>query len=381
MTHVFIVNKQTFKIHLEYLFAGTGAGDVATDFIFDPAVVTDTQDEKRSVGMISDIARIRIGDKIIFFVTGIAKFYGIFEAASDFFVDKNDADNYLCTELNKKLTYRILIKPYRVFKHGLSEFDFLDRLEGLTHPDEICWSLIYRKLGGNRGCTMITDSEYELFLQKLSVDNDELYAEHFSFDVDNDVIFADNRVLIYAGRQFDVTANLKNNLISKYMNKKAFEHYLQLFVILKLKENDYVGILQSRNNIAWIGNEVMCSVGEHRIDILTIQEDAMHVDISIIELKDEKAQQSISNQLVSYVLWVKDYIVPHYLRQNKTTAIHPIVISDGIPLARASTKIKLGEVESIIEAFDWSSCLSNGVNIVPTKIIHFNNDDGNLNII
>ena len=381
MTHVFIVNSQTFKIHLEYLFAGTGAGDVATDFIFDPTVVVGTQDEKRSVAMISDIARIRIGDKIIFFVTGIAKFYGIFEAASEFFVDENDEDNYLHRELGKKLTYRILIKPYRVFQRGISEFDFLDRLEGLAHPDEICWSLIYRKLGGNRGCTMITDAEYKLFEQKLSVGNKELTAEYFSFDVTNSVIVANDKTLTYGGRQLDVTNNLKTNLLSKYRSKRAFEHYLQLFIILRLKRNDFVGLLHTEGNVTWIGNEVMCSVGEHRIDVLAMQEGTAHVDISIIELKDEKVYQNIENQLASYVLWIKDYIVPYYLRLNKTITVHPVVISDGIPTARSSTKKQLDNVESHVKAYDWSSYTCNGVNISSTEIVHFNDNNGNLIVI
>lgn len=31
-THVFIVNEQTFKYHLEYMFAGTGARDKKSPF-------------------------------------------------------------------------------------------------------------------------------------------------------------------------------------------------------------------------------------------------------------------------------------------------------------------------------------------------------------
>jgi hypothetical protein len=31
-THVYIVNSTTFKVHLEYLFAGTGAKDYIVDF-------------------------------------------------------------------------------------------------------------------------------------------------------------------------------------------------------------------------------------------------------------------------------------------------------------------------------------------------------------
>lgn len=68
MAHVFIVSKLTFKYHLEYQFAGTGAGNVSTDFIFDTKIKLNTQDEKRSVGMITDVSRIKKGDKIIFFV-------------------------------------------------------------------------------------------------------------------------------------------------------------------------------------------------------------------------------------------------------------------------------------------------------------------------
>ena len=167
MAHIFIVNEQTFKKHLEYLFAGTGASDTSTDFIFDNSIKLSTAEEKKSIGMMTDVSRIRKGDKIIFFVTGISKFYGIFEASSDFFLDPNDKDNYLHKELGKILTYRLLIKPYKVYKNGLSEFDALDSLHNIKYPDEICWSLIYRKLGGNRGCTMITDQEYDILLEKL----------------------------------------------------------------------------------------------------------------------------------------------------------------------------------------------------------------------
>lgn len=378
MTHVFIVNEQTFKQHLEYLFAGTGAKDVSTEFIFNSNTIVGTQDEKRSVGMICDISRIRTGDKIIFFVTGIAKFYGVFEAASECFIDKNDNDNYLYNNLDKKLTYRILIKPYKVFKYGISEYDYLDKLDGLNYPDEICWSLIYRKLGGNRGCTMITDAEYKLFEKRLTISNELLQASNFSFDETNKTIATKSNANNYLGRKFDAIKNLRNNFELKYRNKKAFEHYLQLFTIFKLKSNQYTKILNTTTPITWIGNEVMCSVGEHRIDILTLQENESNVDISIIELKDEKLYSNIKNQLVSYVVWLKDYIVPYYIRQNKLVTIHPIIISDGIPFARESTKNKLIEIETDIRDFDWNIYQSTNVKIKSTKIIHFNDEKGNI---
>ena len=34
--HVFVVDSTTFKLHLEYLFAGTGAQDKTSPFLNDP---------------------------------------------------------------------------------------------------------------------------------------------------------------------------------------------------------------------------------------------------------------------------------------------------------------------------------------------------------
>lgn len=378
MAHVFIVNKRTFKLHLEYMFAGTGAKDVSTEFIFDCKKAESLHDEKMSIGLISDISRVRKGDKIIFFVTGIAKFYGIFEAVSDFFVDPNDDDNYLFQELEKKLTYRILIKSYKIFESGITEYDFLDALGGINHPDEMCWSLIYRKLGGNRGCTMITDAEYILFENRLSACSTLIEADKVTYDAQEEKIIPFDKEREYSGRRIDVVDYLKKNLESKYSNRKAFEHYIQLFVILNLKSENSNIILDSDKTVTWIGNEVMCSVGEHRIDVLAIQEDDQTVNISVIELKDEKIYESVLCQLIGYVKWLKDYIVPFYTRKGKSIIIHPIIISDGCPKSRKSTKNKLDTIERKIRSFNWNGYDSQSCNVVSTRIIHFNNEQGEL---
>ena len=371
MAHVFIVNKITFKTHLEHMFAGTGAADVPTDFIFDTSIKLNTQDEKRSVGMITDVSRVRKGDKIIFFVTGIARFYGVFEAVSEFFLDPNDNSSYLFEELGKKLTYRILIKPFKVYKYGLSEYDYLDSLEGIQYPDQICWSLIYRKLGGNRGCTMITEQEYDLFIKRIEKENDILSGDSFSFDSENNVIIPYRSQLPYEGRQINIVENLRNNMLNRYENKKAFEHYVQYFSILDIKNNPNSLLLVTESPVVWIGNEVMCSFGEHRIDAFVIQSKDNLVDITLIEMKDEKAYSAITWQIDGYMKWIKDYILPSFLRDNAIVRIHPVVISDGIPNARNSTKEKLKLVETEIIAKDWSIYNKANVTVEKTKIIHF----------
>ena len=66
--HVFIVDKYTFKYHLEYMFAGTGAGDKEVPFLTDCNAYTHPTTERNLVGMIADVSRIRHGDKIIFYL-------------------------------------------------------------------------------------------------------------------------------------------------------------------------------------------------------------------------------------------------------------------------------------------------------------------------
>ncbi len=382
MAHVFIVNQNTFKVHLENMFAGTGASEVSTDFIFDPSITIHTQNEKRSVGMMVDLARIRKGDKIIFFVTGISKFYGVFEAVSDFFVDPNDDDNYLFSELQKKLTYRILIKPYKVFQKGISEYNYLDSLEGLTKPNQLCWSLIYRKLGGNRGCTMITDAEYDLFLKRISRDNTVLNGEHFSFNLENQEIEKTNNTNQYSSdRKIDVTENLLLNMLEKYKKGKAFEHYIQFLTVTILKSSDYIKILTNEKEIKWIGNEVMCSFGEHRIDVMTIQEDENSVDISLIELKDEGVSIGIINQIEGYLVWLKDYILPFYLNKNKKVNVYPIIISDGLFNASKLKKDRLNDIENKVLSKDWSALNLKNVDFYQNKILHFKEVDSKLIIV
>jgi hypothetical protein len=89
-THVFIVDSTTFKLHLEYLFAGTGAKDTYIDFNGSPTTTLHSKPEGILVGMIADASRVRQGDHIIFYLqqnfdAGIfdGKFYGIFKARND----------------------------------------------------------------------------------------------------------------------------------------------------------------------------------------------------------------------------------------------------------------------------------------------------------
>lgn len=67
-THVFIVDSITFRFHLEYLFAGTGAKEHFIDFNNSQCTKLHHTTENMLVNMIADAGRVRSGDQIIFYL-------------------------------------------------------------------------------------------------------------------------------------------------------------------------------------------------------------------------------------------------------------------------------------------------------------------------
>lgn len=336
MTHVFIVDTKTFKYHLEYMFAGTGASCDAPfleDFNYqNPKKKKDgvpATSEKNIVAMIADISRVRPNDKIVFYLqgnNGKGKFYGVFKAAGTPFYDSN-YNNYLSSEMGKDLNLRIRIEPDEVYANGVSEHKALDLLDGINHPSEMCWSLIYRKLKGNRGCTMITDYEAEKLIDKIRTENSNIALEgtSFSYDINQEQIIPIDETSQYEGEIKSVS--IKDRLLVKYHRGNAFESHLQAYIVQNCLADPLCNLLHiDAEKATWIGNEVYCGVGMQRIDVVTVQEDNSFVRINIIELKDEEPYDSIiTYQLPWYIDWVKNYWCPLYT--GKEITIYPIVIA------------------------------------------------------
>ena len=342
MTHVFIVDDKTFKYHLEYMFAGTG-GRYDAPFIEDKSYVNPqnskdgivAQSELSISGMIADVSRIRKDDKIIFYLqatTGVhdGMFFGVFKAVDEAFYDSN-CDNYLSEKMGKNLNFRVCIKPDRVFAKGVSEYEALDLISDISHPSQMCWSLIYKKLKGNRGCTMITDFESESLIKKIEKANKNklLNDRCFSFDSNLAEIVSAKQEKAYEGEQ--KTISIRDRMIVKHNKGLAFEAHLQAFILQNYDKNETLKalLLDNLEKLVWIGNEVSCGVGMQRIDIMTLQEDESTVYIGVNELKCiEPYPYIIETQLPRYVIWIQNYIVPLY--PNKIVKIRPIVLAKKI---------------------------------------------------
>ena len=379
MYHVFIVNDTTFKYHLEYLFAGTCASR-NPDFLEDSTCnnskksgdgITPKQ-ELTICGMIADVSKIRSGDKVLFYLTQTKKhdgmFFGVFTAVNKAFFDSNH-NNFLASKLNLKLNFRVQLRPDEVYAKGISEREALDSLVGITHPSQMCWSLIYRKLKGKRGCTMITDYEAKRLCDLIIAKNGRaLTGDNFTYNSTLHLIETKSDGSCYTGDQHSI--DIKDRMLVKDKRKKAYEAHLQAYILQHIDDQLLATILNINPSInVWIGNEVSCGVGMQSIDIMTQQIGSNDCTINIIELKDGYPYNDILiNQLPKYIDWVKDYIAPLY--QDKNIIINRIII--------AKKMLKKKKLEDFIDNCNQQSeSVINNIHIRPVKYVGYsiaNND-------
>lgn len=338
-THVFIVDSTTFKIHLEYLFAGTGAKDHNVDFNNHTESKLHHSPENMLAGMIADASRIRKGDLIIFYLQqnfqekiAEGKFYGIFRAKEDWsFLDNNNNGQYLKDELKKSLTFRTLLEPYKVYSEGVTEWEALDEIKHIQSPNQMLWSLIYRKLKGNRGNTMITIYESERLCQLIRNKNkkDTMVCENktLSFDpIEQKIICLNSPRNKYTGRKEEI--NLLPRLAAKLQKSQAFESHLQAYIVKNIGKGVNKSLDESvfgKSKIEWIGNEVSCGVGMQRIDVmLSVEEDSQRICIPI-ELKAVEAKEDNIIQIQRYIDWIEQYYI-----SNRQSDVQPILLAKKI---------------------------------------------------
>ena len=332
-THVFIVDDKTFKYHLEYMFAGTGSKEKKIDFNNMKNSNLHHSTEAGLIAMMADGCRIRKDDLIIFYLQATSEhegmFFGIFQAVDNgIFLDNFDETQFLYDRLEKSLTFRLKIKPYEVYAKGVTEWSALDEIKNICSPYQMLWSLIYRKLKGNRGNTMITIYEAERLISLIRNINNNKELDHknqsLTYDFNTCSIISTIEKFPYSGRTEPI--NILPRLIEKYNLWKAHEAHLQMYIT----QNIGLGINNSLDSalgitgkkIEWLGNEVSCGVGMQRIDVMlsVVKTDTKRV-LYPIELKAIQAYEDITRQLNRYIDWIEQYYIP-----NRISIIQPTLI-------------------------------------------------------
>lgn len=328
-THVFIVNTETFPAHLQYLFAGTGAGE-----------------KDRHIGLLADIERVRKNDYVVFYLEKVG-FFGIFQIDGKVFKDTS-TPAYLREKLKKKLIYRVKIKPHKVYPNYVSEWEAIDKLP--LYSQDVIWSLIYRKLKGNRGCTPINLQESERLIKMIENKNNNNpiplgSSESFTYR-DGKIIRTDG-TFNYTGPESsteDILSEMieidKENRLQK--KNKKYEDRLQVYFTENIGRGPKLGeICGKGGEIIWMGNEVACGVGMQKIDIFTITSDKReNKQFNLVELKCAPAYPEIIYQLQRYVDWTSSYI-----KGAINSNIQPVVVTrrivNGFSKRKKPLKVKI----------------------------------------
>jgi len=302
------VNEETLPIHLEYQFVGVSSGGRDTN-----------------ISLLADALRVKTNDFIFFYIEGRntkkGRFFGVFRAV-DNTVYHLTGSEALNPNLPVKLIYRKKIKPYRVYQKGVLEWIALDKLP--TYAKELLWTLIYRKMKGRRGNTMLFPWEVERLISLIKDENSGQYlsGQHFTFDT--------QRYVIVQGTQTN-THNAGTPIQIQLNNVKNSETHFQAYILqnLNIGNNQFLPQIFGKN-IIWIGNEVFAGSGMQKIDILTIEKiDETEYIYRIIELKHPKSTTNIQfapMQLEYYVNWAREDIGGHIIGGRRFN-IKPILLS------------------------------------------------------
>ncbi len=325
-------------MHLEFMFAGTGAKDHNVDFNNERETKLPGRTENLLVSMIADADRIRRGDLIIFYLQQDrkvkipeGKFYGIFRALQNWsFLDYRDSHQYLKNELGKSLTFRTLIEPSEVYSKGITEWEALDEIEHIRKPEQMLWSLIYRKLRANRGNTMITPYESSKLCELIRRKNEGCLVRGKSglltFNVEKQaIVHAKSNKRTYRGRRISI--NILPRLVERCRQNKQFEPHLQAFIARNLgtgQNQSLDCVLLDGGHLEWFGNEVSCGVGMQRIDLLLSVAHGNKQTLCTVELKSQRAKGQTINQMQRYVDWVRQYYIPNC---RGTLEIQPVLIA------------------------------------------------------
>ena len=330
-THVLVVNDNTFKYHLEYMFGGTGGKEpeskdkeITKDKILNAKLNASL--EKVCVGLMADWGRVRKGDYIFFYVVqgnDQGKFYGIFKA-TDNGVSICDKGEYLIDKLDKTLPFRMRIEPYKVYSLGITEWEALDEIKELQAPCQMLWSLIYRKLKGKRGNTMITLYEATRLTHLISRKNNYKFLKGKDYTYDGEQICISN--YHYEYKHDDLKIDILPRLIKKNSLYQKFEVYLQLYITqnlgLGVNETLDKALDIKTKDLEWLGNEVSCGVGMQKIDVMFSKKIDENEHLLVpIELKAVATEEYNVTQIKRYIEWIEQYYIP-----NTASIIQPVLI-------------------------------------------------------
>lgn len=266
-------------------------------------------------------------------------FYGIFEVIDEPYImeyttsfqpEKNvyGLEPYHNNVVNNYLWMRIKVRPKIIFPNPISEFTYLD-----DFTDEVMsWTILYRKLFGKRSCTSIPPIEEQKLIRLLENAN----AQYQDTNKYNDLDLNLTREYVIGERKFRFKPDWNNDIrgggiklshfvvsqIPSYITILPTEGLLESAILYELsnpsqrvfldsdsKDILFKAICHPQERVVWIGNQVVCSAGGSRSDVVTFQalsgqaDDTQTSSINVIELKNQSLEPGDLQQVGKYARW------------------------------------------------------------------------------
>lgn len=204
----------------------------------------------------------------------------------------------------KTLTYRLFIEKSElgVYENGVSEWDAIENPKYIKNSSifKMQWSWIFKKLSGNRGCTAVTNDEFEL-LKEIIINNKKLSSrDNYKFEDGKICIskekfeYNGNTDILPRTEEKLKTVNYEEDLRIFFTARSGSDHFLNKV----LRPKDY-------GAINFISNETICSFGEKKIDLMFFTEKKKCL---LIELKNDfVCDEKIIGQIIGYARWISAY--------------------------------------------------------------------------
>ncbi len=254
---------------------------------------------------------------MIFYQTSYG-FYGIFRVADIQYPFWERLNGWLQDKLELSLIYRVLIEPLEVYKYPVTEWNAIDRIP--RYSRDISWSLFYRKLKGERGCSYLFPKEYDRLIGLLKDANREgPIAGH---DEPSELIWEKGEIRVQDGIGRKTYGGSTESALS-YIDGRKGESHLQAWIISRInKDPDLTPILGGAPE--WFANEVFVGSGMQKMDILCLRSLGGSKEFRLLELKDVKSAPEDLEQLRRYIWWIREYV------WEEGDKIQPVWISRGV---------------------------------------------------
>jgi hypothetical protein len=301
---IFVVDKDTYETHRKYGFCAIGKSQKPISY--EEFLKPDAQ--KGHHALLADILNIQVGDLVFFYVTKEG-FKGIYEVTQQAFFDATQIESVPASR-----PFRVLIKPKYHFENAVPENNLFLNPE----RQQIFWIWYFNKMRMfARGCTPLDPDAKDKLIELLIKHNNGTTSLHY---VRED----------YPGRN-----NLKEirRLAIPYITVSQTiksEDSLRAAIMQAFQEKSATAshIFGDFDRLEWFANQIPYHIAGNNIDVMLYHRsksfdgiDARY-QISVIELKKERASLDEFYQLIGYCQWVGDQ-----LANQEHNLVQPVLLA------------------------------------------------------